>query len=450
MSYKSRGRLGDSSFNFLHPGSYVQLNPIKSDPQLTGTFVNKTEVFNKEDFPVRHDSTIDSWSNPNLSMSSSTDLYENVQFDKAHEKSNARQNRQINNYSQVVADLQTILKKRLPKPPPKPKEIWKKHADVFSVSRKKSAVEPDADITDGMRKTEICSTYQKLNSPDSDYMEMYVRKRQSSFTSNTNENRDSDIYSRNSKISDINENHDEKCDVSEVYENIKYNQTNVPDDVKVKIFDTRGLGPDLVMDFIKTKRRKSASDVLNNENKVNTSTYATMHPIKRIDQWSNRKLCNYKPNTESCHIKGDEGCIYSRMDSMYIYSINPNCVTGNAPPFLRTKEKTDPLPCFCPKNAWGTQRVTEKEVFFSCEDIYVNVCSMLECTGGTKDTTVDNTGDPIFRDIVDSTRVDDDSVSYVIEKFRNDDKDSDTDSISSGTLFRKKLQQLKRFLTDWT
>lgn len=450
VSYKSRGRLGDYSFNYLDSGTYVQLNPIKSDPQLAKS-ANKTEVSNNEVFPARQAPTIESSSNPNLSMSSSTDLYENVHFDKGNEKSNANQNRQTNNYSQVVSDLKITLKKRLPKPPPKPKEISKIHSDVFTVYRKKTAIGPDADIIDGLRKSDICSTYEKLyDRPESDSTELYVRKSQTSFTSNTNVNHDTDNCSRESKISDIYENHNEKYDASLVYENVKHNQTNVPDDVKVKMSDNFGVAGYVAMKRIETKRRKSASDVLNNDNKLNMSTYATMHAVKKIDNWSKRNLRIYKPNTESCHIKGDEGCIYGRMDPMYIYSINPDCVTGNAPPFLRTKEKTDPLPCFCPKNAWGTQRLAEKEVFFSCEDIYVNVCSMIECSRVSNDTIVDNTDDPIFRDIVDSTRVDDDDVSYIIEKFENEDEGSDTDSRSSDSLFRKKILQLKRFLTDWT
>lgn len=423
-----------------YSGTYVQLNPIKSDPQLAGKFVNKTEFCSTADFPT--DPTIKSSSNPKLNMGSSTDVYENVHFDKAHEKPSARQNKQTNNYSQVVSEL----KKKLPKPAPKPKDVSKKHSDTFNMFRKKSAVGFDTDITDGLRRNEICSTHQILDDrPESDCTEMYKRESQISFTRNGNENRDSDIYSRNSKASDIYEYHNEKYDVSDVYENVEH---NVPDDVKAKKWNI-GMGDYVTMDSKKTKRRKSASDLLNNDSKLsNMSTYATMCIIKRTECLSNRNLRSYKPNTESCHIKGDEGCIYGRMDPKYIYSINPDCVTGNAPPFVRTKEKTDPLPCFCPKNAWGTQRVAEKELFFSCEDIYVNVCSLNECSGGT--IGADNADDPIFRDIVDSTRVDDDTVSYVIEKFENDAEDSDTDSRSSASLIRKKLQQLKRLVTDWT
>lgn len=444
VSYKSKGRLGVFSFNFLHTGLNAQLNPTQSDPQLAGIFVNKTEVFNEADFPAR--SSTDSSSNPNLRVSSSSYLYENINFDKAHEKANANQNTQTNNYSQVVSDLKITLKKRLPKPPPKPKDISKKHYDAFSLPRKKSAVGPDADIIDGLRKSEIYSTYHKPDDrPESDCTEMYARKSQMSFTTNTNENRDSDIYYRKSKTSEIYENHNKKYDVSKVYENVKLDQTNVPDDVKVKMSDILGLGGYVAMDRKETKRRKSASDLVNNDSKLNN--YTSMHRIKRIN-WSNRNRYSSKPNTESCHIKGDEGCIFARMDSMYIYSINPDCETGNAPPFLRTKEKTDPLPCFCPKNAWGTQK--EKEIFFSCEDIYVNVCSMNECSGGIIDAN--HVDDPIFRDILDSTRVDDDNdnVSYIIEKFENVDDNDDTDNKSSSSLFRKKIQQLKGFLTDWS
>lgn len=447
MSYKSRGHFGEIPFSFLYPG---QLNPTHSDPQLAGIFVNKTEVFNEADFPPRHDSTIDSSSNPNIRVTSSTDLYENFIFDKALEKPNTNQNRQTNDYSKVVSDLKNALKKRLIKPPPKPKDIFKKHSDTSSPPREKSAIEPTADIIDGLRKSEIYSKYQKFDDrPESVYTKMYTRKSQMSFTTNINENCASDIYYRKSKTSDIYENHNAKYDVSAVYENLNLDQTNVPDDVKVKMSDIYGLGGYVAMDRKETKRRKSASDLLNTDSNLHMNTSRTMHRMKRTD-WSNGNRRSYKPNTESCHIKGDEGCIYGRMDPMYIYSINPDCVTGNAPPFFRTKEKTDPLPCFCPKNAWGTQKITEKEVFFSCEDIYVYVCSMNECSGGTIDA--DHAEDPIFRDIVDSTRVDDDNdnVSYIIEKFENVDDDDDTDSRSSSSLFRKKLQQLKRFLTDWT
>lgn len=334
--------------------------------------------------------------------------------------------------------MKITLQKRLPKPPPKPKENSKKYSDA-SLARK--AVGSDTDITDGLGKSEIYSTYQKLyDRPESDCTEKYVRK---NFTSNSNENSNSDIYDCKSKTSDIYENHNGKHDVSKVYENVNDNQTNVPDDVKVTMCDIYGMGGYVAMDRKETKRRKSASDLLNNDSELNMSTYAAMHRIKRID-WSNRNLRSYKPNTESCHIKGDHGCIYGRMDPMYIYSINPECVTGNAPPFIRTKEKTHPLPCFCPKNASGN--AWEKEIFFSCEDIYVNVCLMNECSRGIIDA--DNVYDPICRDIDDSKRVDDDNVSYIIEKFENNEGDNDSESNTS--LFRKKVQQLKGFLTDWT
>lgn len=427
----------------MHSGTNVQLNPTQSDPQLAGVFGNKTEVFNKPDFPRRHDSTIDSSSNPNLRVSSTTNLYENVEFDKAYEKPIASQNKQTNNYSQVVSDLKIILKNRLPKPPPKPKEISKKHPDAFS-PRKKSAVARYADNINGMSKSEICSTYHKLDDrPESDCTEMYVRKSKISFTLNTNENRDPNIYSSKSKTSDIYDNHNEKYDVSEVYENVEREQTNVPDDVKMS--DMYGMSGYVSMEF---KRRKSASELLNNDSKL-MNTYATMHSIKQMDWRKLKQRTPNNPNTASCHMKGDRGCYYERMDSTYIYSINPHCETGNAPPFLKTKEKTDPLPCFCPKNGRGTQRQADKEIFFSCEDIYVNVCSKIECSaGGTIDA--DNADDPIFRDIVDSTLVEDDNISCYIEKFHNDNEDTDSDSRSSDSLFRKKILQLKRFLTDWT
>lgn len=412
----------------MFTGKQEQLNPTLSDPQLAGIYGYKTEVFNKPDFPAKHDSTTDSSSNPNLRVTF-TDIYENVNF----EKKNASKNKHTNNYSQVVSDLKSTLKKR-PKPPPKPPK---------KVSKKFSFLGPDVDIIDGLRKSRCSSIYQRhYDRPGSDCTETCVRK--SLICSNLKEKRDSDIYGLESKTSDIYENCNGKYDVSELYETVENSQTNIPDDVKVKMSDNYGFSGYVSMDRTETKRRKSASDLLNHENKFRMSNFSTMHSVKR-------NLRSHKPNTQSCHIKGDEGCIYARMDPMYIYAINPDCETGNAPPFVRTNEKTDPLPCFCPKNAWGTQRVAENEVFFSCEDIYVNFCRVDECADGTIDANnADNADGSIFRDLVDSTSVDDDNVSYIVEKFENDNDDDDTDSRSSGSLFKRKMHQLKRFLTDWS
>lgn len=395
MSCKSRGRYGGNTFLY-GTGTRQQLNPVHSDPQLAGIFEKKPEIFSKPEFLAKHNSTMNPSSSPTLRVTSK-DLYENLNFDNKNANNNKTH---TNKYSQVVSDLKMTLKQRrkpAPKPPTKLPQMHQHHSLR------------GYDVNDGLRKSQISSVYERhYDRPESDCTEKYS----------------SDSISIDNHV-----NCDEKYDASGVYENVEINQINVPDDIKVKMSDIYGyieMQPKII------KRRKSASDLLDNGN--NTRIRSTVHIKKNLNV--------YKSNTNSWHDKGVQGCFFAPRDS-YIYSINPSCVTGNAPPFVKTKEKRDPLPCFCSKNASGTQKIPENEVFFSCEDIYVNVGRMDECDDSPieADSTVEP-DNPVFKDFENSTSIEDDSISFIVERFDNRDN-------CNGVLWKKKWHQFKNFVTDW-
>lgn len=195
-----------------------------------------------------------------------------------------------------------------------------------------------------------------------------------------------------------------------------------------------------------SKRRKSASDVwphYDMDNQIYEPINGQKIPVKKISR-------SFKSNNSS-HLRGDDGCIYGSLDQLYIYALNPNALRENVHPFIKTKEDAGPVFCHCPKNTSKIEKASDRDVFYSCEDIniYTNINPIIENNKSTD---------------VDSNIKDENYPGYVFERFDkkassdNADKDIKKDTNTSitnssfkktGCVFRKKLKHLGQLFLDW-
>uniref|UniRef100_A0A1E1W5J5 Uncharacterized protein n=1 Tax=Pectinophora gossypiella TaxID=13191 RepID=A0A1E1W5J5_PECGO len=339
--------------------------------------------------------------------------------------------------SEFLMDLKNALKKRPATTPKPPKEIIRTSSDV------KLAYQ---DKLDSKIDSKVCA---KEDVNDVVKEDGFVKEDDNSRENDSAKGDVEEVYAKENDV--------EECDGTahtDIYENMTV--SNVSDDVKAKLSNIYGDKAQYVaMDNHKRhQRRRSTSDAVPHFPLTSLGIYATMdgNTRQKIKSKFNLKKHSYEPCTENFHIKGDDGCIYCPIDVSYIYDCNPNTVDGDSL-FVRSKDKIYAPPCFCPRNGDNSIPI-EKDIFFSCEDIYVNF----------NNVAINNTDEEInvntdFKEIKSSINLDEsDDEEYVIEKFDKTPTAS-TNSVPNSTgsndvpkssgVFKKKITQIKQLFVDW-
>lgn len=212
--------------------------------------------------------------------------------------------------------------------------------------------------------------------------------------------------------------------------------------------------------FIKPKPEVHVKPLSNTEiNRQGTTVlpedYVTMNSIGG----NGKSLSVEAIKTDLVHTRGDLGCLYEPLDYSYIYELNPRTYRGNYHPFIKTKQKAKPMPCYCHEDPEREAKVQRKLngqlggsqlVYYSCEDIYVSMKNKDDIYTSLNDLSI--YGNKQMDEVVDNNA---DYEGRVLHKFEDGDfnvpdhdKAATMDSKMS-CLLKKKLTQVKQLLADW-
>lgn len=273
-------------------------------------------------------------------------------------------------------------------------------------------------------------------------------------------------------------------DTDNIYENLSQ---NLPDDEKVKteLFDIKnnsstnmymsmdGYRPfqcnTTIADSVCDKNETYdivLEDVNNISENIENNTdlsYVTMTPNKQpLKRMSNPDYVSCQHKTDLVHLRGDVGCLYGSLDYLYIYEINPGTIRGNCHPFTKTKQKANPMPCYCHEDPDRNMKIQRKIngrglggsqlVYYSCEEIYVPMQNKEDIYTSLNDLSSKriNDADENAKCVVDYS-VD----GKVLFKF-DDDELNEPNQYKAATMdskmtyiLKKKMTQVKQLIADW-
>lgn len=184
---------------------------------------------------------------------------------------------------------------------------------------------------------------------------------------------------------------------------------------------------------------------------------------KRSSSFSLSELATYRPKfsipnfftfgtkRKTVHLRGDVGCIFDDSEYQYIYELNPNTIRTNVKPFVRKRERVEPMPCYCHEDPNRYIKVidlvTKKRKGVSTEEIYVDMTGIVYGVPNNSASEGDVTNIPSNEK--DIEKMDDDNEDLVVKLFTENDKDN-TDSEDKKNIpnvIMKKFSLLKQLFT---
>lgn len=276
--------------------------------------------------------------------------------------------------------------------------------------------------------------------------------------------------------------------VSTDTENVYMNTLNLPDDEKAKkrCPDTEDLYMPMdkcasitsyvQMDNNKYDRKKVISDTqleyriygdTSNAKVKQTekNKYTCMDRRKQFEM-SRRTNPDISKLCASLHTKGDNVCMYERLDYLYVYDLNPDALRMNAHPFIRRKEKATSIPCLCPGHDGISPKINPKKdktkdvdasqlVYYSCEDIYVHFDNNKVYSSLSDLSQIENRN--IRESVVSNIDASGNALAgknVVFKPFADETPKTDKEKTKTAfskkmSVIKKKFDQMKVLFTDW-